>query len=245
MPIHLETPIASEVMSWRQRQEAPALGTGDLHLWRISTSAPGENGDQALAAALALLDPSQRLRAQRLTRQTARARYVRAQAALRRILSLYLEGTRPASLVFRYGPAGKPALEDAPPDFEFNLTTTGDLALLGISLGDAVGVDCERIRPRTGLVAIARRMFAPAQAEAIATLPEDAALVSFYRCWTAMEADAKSDGRGLFRPRPPGAQPPEIRHCVPAPGYVAAVARARVPPLRAWQMLELATGTGV
>lgn len=244
MPMHLETPIAPEILTWRRRQEAPALGPGDLHLWRISTSAQGGNGDEALAADLDLLDQGQRLRAQRLTQQAVRARYVRAQAALRRILGLYLDGSHPASLVFRYGPAGKPALENAPPGFELNLTTTGDLALLGISLGDALGVDCERIRPRTGVVAIARRMFDPAQAEAIATLPEEAALVTFYRCWTAMEADAKSDGRGLFRPRPPGARPPEIRHCVPAPGYVAAVARARVPPLGAWQTLELATGPG-
>jgi len=244
MPIHLETPTEPETLTWRQRQEAPALGAGDLHLWRISTGAPGENGDEALAADLELLDQGQRLRVRRLTRQAIRGRYVRAQAGLRRILGLYLDAPCPSSLVFRYGPAGKPALENAPAGFEFNLTTAGDLALLGISLGDAVGVDCERVRPRNGVVAIARRMFEPAQADSIAALADEAALVTFYRCWTALEADAKSDGRGLFRPRPPDASPPEVRHCVPAPGYVAAVARTRVPPLGAWQTLELATGHG-
>jgi 4'-phosphopantetheinyl transferase len=241
MPIDPETPDAEETLTWLQRREAPALGAGDLHLWRIRTGVPDGDGGRPLAADLELLDESQRTRAQGLIRSTARGHYVRAQAGLRRILALYLHAASPSSLVFSYGPAGKPALEAAPAGLEFNLTTAGDLALVGISLASAVGVDCERVRPRPGLIAIARRMFEPAQAEAIAALSEEAALGAFYRCWTALEADAKSDGRGLFRPRASGVQRPEVRHCVPAPGYVAAVARAQLPPLGLWRTLELAS----
>ena len=146
--------------------------------------------------------------------------------------------------MFRDGPAGKPFLAAAPTGFEFNLTTADDLALVGISLGSPLGVDCERIRPRRGLTGIAERMFEPERVAAIATLPEPEALTAFYRAWTALEADAKADGRGLFRPRPPGAEPPQVRHCVPAPGYIAAVARARVPPVSSWRTLELGERLG-
>ena len=146
--------------------------------------------------------------------------------------------------MFRYGPAGKPYLAAAPKGFEFNLTTAHDLALVGTSLGSPLGVDCERIRPRRGLTGIAQRMFEPERAAAIATLPEPEALTAFYRAWTALEADAKADGRGLFRPRAAGAEPPQVRHCVPDPGYIAAVARARVPPPSCWQTLELGEGLG-
>lgn len=239
MPIRLETPIPEEIPTWVPKRAAPALLEGDLHLWRIATGPPPGPADPGLVARLDLLGKDQRSRAQRMTHATTRGRYIRAQAGLRQILGLYLD-TSPASLVFRYGPAGKPALADAPPGFEFNLTTSGELALVGISRGGPLGVDCEHIRPRQGQLAIARRMFEPAQAETLATLPEAEALAAFYRAWTALEADAKADGRGLFRPRAPGDRPPEVRHCIPAPGYIAAVARAWVPPLYAWRTLELA-----
>lgn len=241
MRIHVETPDPEETLSWEPRQAAPPLAAGDLHLWRIPTMAPDSGGGPRLGDCLALLAEDQRARALTMTQDCARGRYIRAQAGLRRILGLYLDA-EPAALELRYGPTGKPAIKADPPGLEFNLTTAADLALVGISLGSALGVDCERIRPRPSLVAIARRMFDPRLAETIAGLPEDQALPAFYRAWTALEADAKCDGRGLFRPRPPGDRPPQVRHYVPAPGYVAAVARAQLPPLDLWRTLELAAG---
>lgn len=238
MPIDLHTPDPEETPAWIPRASAPAIAEGDLHLWRIPIGHPDPAKDQVLDADIPLLGEDQRARALRMTQAVARGRYVRAQAGLRRVLGLYL-GDSPGSLVFGYGPGGKPFLEGAPTGFEFNLTTADDLALVGISLGSPLGVDCERIRPRRGLTGIAERMFEPERIAAIATLPEPEALTAFYRAWTALEADAKADGRGLFRPRPPGADPPQVHHCVPAPGYIAAVARARVPPASSWRTLEL------
>lgn len=242
MPIHLHSPKTIATPIWIPQASPPALGEGDLHLWRIPIGhpdAPEDRGRDELAeACLPLIGEDQRVRALRMNYPPARGRYIRAQAGLRRVLGLYL-GAAPQSLVFRYGPVGKPSLAAAPKGFEFNLTTTHDLALVGISLGSPLGVDCERIRPRRGLRGIARRMFEPGRADTIASLPEAEALTAFYRAWTALEADAKSDGRGLFRERAAGAEPPQVRHCVPAPGYIAAVARARVPPPSGWQTLEL------
>lgn len=240
MPIDLHPLDAIEAPTWIPRESAPGLALADLHLWRFPIGETGPADGPALDTLLPLLGEEQRFRALSMTHAAARGRYVRAQAGLRRVLCLYL-GTPPAELLFRYGPVGKPFLAQAPWGFEFNLTTADDLALVGISLGTPLGVDCERIRPRRDPAGIARRMFEPGRAAAIAGLPEPEALTAFYRAWTALESDAKADGRGLFRRRPPGAPAPEIRHCVPAPGYVAAVARARVPPLSAWRTLELAT----
>lgn len=239
MPIFVEAPDPEETLIWQSRRSAPALRVGDLHLWRIPTGALGDDEEKGLGDCLALLGEEQRARALGMTQASARRRYIRAQAGLRRILGLYVDRA-PSDLEFHSGSAGKPALKAGPPGFEFNITTAADLALAGISLWDPLGVDCERLLPRRGLIAIARRMFEPAIAETISALPEERALQAFYRAWTALEADAKADGRGLFRPRPPGAHPPQIRHCVPAPGYVAAVARAQVPPQGLWRTLELA-----
>jgi 4'-phosphopantetheinyl transferase len=238
MPIDLETPAPEETPVWLPQATAPPLAEGDLHLWRIPIGTPNMAQGPGLEPYRELLGEDQRARALRITRMAGQARYVQAQAGLRRILGLYL-GTQPQSLSFRYGPFGKPFLGPAPSGFEFNLTTADDWALVGVSLGSPLGVDCERVRPRRGLEAIARRMFSPEHAAAIAALPKPAGLVVFYRAWTALEADAKADGRGLFRPRPAGACPPEVRHFVPAQGYMAAVARAEVPPLGNWRTLQL------
>ena len=212
----------------------PPLSPGDLHLWRIPT---GEGG-APVGNCLDLLGGRQRDRAQRMTHAAARDRYVRSQAGLRRILALYL-GVPPGSIDYRYGPAGKPGLPGTSAWLEFNLTTTGDLALVAVSRELALGVDCEWIRPRRGLDGIARRMFSPEEADALAATPESERLAAFCRSWTALEADAKWDGRGLFRQRPAGTPGPEIRHLIPEPGYVAAVARAALPPTADWATLEL------
>ena len=226
MPIHLHPPGHEETLTWVRRASAPGLTESDLHLWRIPIAPPHPAEDQAGERFLPLLGEDQGGRALRMRDGPARGRYIRSQAGLRRVLGLYLQAA-PQSLRFRYGPAGKPFLLDAPPGFEFNLTTAHGLALVGISLGSPLGVDCERIRPRRGLMGIAQRMFDPARAAAMAALTPPEALTAFYLAWTALEADAKADGRGLFRPRPPGAEPPQVRQSVPAPGNVAAVARAR------------------
>jgi 4'-phosphopantetheinyl transferase len=220
---------------WRAVDSPPPLAPGDLHLWRIAT---GEGG-APVGACLDLLGGRQRERAQRMTHAAARDRYVRSQAGLRRILALYL-GVRPGFVHYRYGPVGKPGLAGACAWLEFNLTTTGDLALVGVSRGLALGVDCEWIRPRRDLDGIARRMFGPERAEALAAMQGHERLAAFCHAWTALEADAKWDGRGLFRQRPAAAPVPAIAHLIPEPGYVAAVARAALPPTAEWATLELA-----
>lgn len=172
-----------------------------------------------------------------------RARYVRAQAGLRRVLSLYLDAP-PRSIRFDHGLAGKPALPPEHPPISFNLTTAGDLALVGISFGRGpgaeLGVDCERIRPRRDLAAIAERMFEAEVARALRAARESERLARFYLAWTALEADAKADGRGLFRSREPGARPPTVAHCIPEAGYVAAVARQALPLVAHWCAYDLA-----
>ncbi len=145
---------------------------------------------------------------------------------------------RPEELVFLRGGAGKPYLKDNP--LHFNLTTSADLALLGVSLAEPVGVDCEQLRPRVEVDGVARRMFPAEVAEGVIAAPHAERLELFYRAWTALEADVKSDGRGLFRRQAdPAVDAPRIDHCVPEPGFIAAVARVRLPPVEQWRALML------
>ncbi|WP_240905839.1 4'-phosphopantetheinyl transferase family protein [Thiorhodococcus mannitoliphagus] len=210
----------------------------DLHLWRIR--ADGRGAD--LNRCLPILGPRQRERAERMRHAQYRERYIRAQAGLRRILAGYLDEA-PGRLEFRYGPAGKPYLEAGDLSLSFNLSTTGDLALVGVRLGLApereLGVDCEWIRPRIDIFAIAERMFDPESVAALKRTPESEQLERFYLAWTALEADAKCDGRGLFRQRAANALHPLVRNCIPEAGYVAAIASPSLPAKDLWQTFDL------
>jgi 4'-phosphopantetheinyl transferase len=124
---------------------------------------------------------------------------------------------------------------------QFNLTTSDDLALAAISRDLPVGIDCEQLRSRPGLDAIARRMFPPEEAKRIAEAPEDERLLRFTLAWTALEAGVKADGRGLFRRRDHPPMPAlRIVHCTPQEGFVAAVARAELPRIGEMGMYRLA-----
>lgn len=229
---------APPTIDWTAGPSRCEIRSGALHLWRIRTDAHGIE----LEHALSLLGEHQRARAARMRHLPYRERYVRAHAGLREILSRYLDAP-PGSLRFDYGAAGKPALAGAVLPLSFNLTTTGDLALVGVCAGsgpsEEIGVDCELIRPRRDIEAVAQRMFAPETVHAIKAAPPPERLARFYRAWTALEADAKADGRGLFRPRPAGAQPPAVLHCIPEAGYIAAIARETLPPVSDWSTLYL------
>lgn len=207
-----------------------------LHLWRIDT---GEGGAD-LARCRTQLSEAQHARVEALRHDAHRARYTRALAGLNRILAAYLDRP-PGQIRIERRPTGKPYLDGADRWLSFSFSHSGDLALVALSTGaDAeLGVDCEWIRPRANLSAIARRLFEPATVAELEAAPESERLERFHSAWTALEADVKCDGRGLFRPRAPGAVAPEIAHVTPAPGYIAAVARTRLPPIATWRMLEL------
>jgi 4'-phosphopantetheinyl transferase len=169
---------------------------------------------------------------------TAR-RYLIARAALRDILSRYL-GVLPGSLVFAYGPYGKPGLVAPPAPLEFNLSHSGDLALLAVAADQPLGVDLEQIRPKRNLLAIAKRMFSPQEYRQLRQLQHERRLQAFFGAWTAMEAQAKARGCGIFANVADQAAPAcELRHLAPAPAYLAAVAAQHLPPHpEAWRYLE-------
>lgn len=123
----------------------------------------------------------------------------------------------------RVGEHGKPMLAAPGSSLRFNLSHSADRALVAVAWEREVGVDIERIEPRGDLLALARRAFEPAEAEAIADLPEAARPAAFHAAWTRREAVAKCLGTGLTAPLPQGA---EVR-AAPldvGPGYAAAVA---------------------
>jgi 4'-phosphopantetheinyl transferase len=86
--------------------------------------------------------------------------------------------------------AGKPALE-------FNLSHSAGAALVALSRNQPLGVDLEIPRRPRPVLALAQRFFAPAEAAALAALPEARRQTAFLNLWSGKEAVLKALGRGI------------------------------------------------
>ena len=190
---------------WRYQQvspeSVPQLSPGIIHLWRSPLSMPRD----WFAQHEFMLSSDEQERAQRFKFDHHRLRFTAARCRLRQLLAAYL-AIAPEQVQFCYGSHGKPTLvpvlQSQQSALSFNLTHTDDLALYAFTLGCAIGVDIERIRPMPEGVQIAQRFFTPSESEAIAhctsgkndSVERDDA---FFTLWTLKEAYLKAKGEGL------------------------------------------------
>ena len=164
-------------------------GTAQVSLWLCTLEAmPGPD-------ALARLGDAELDRARRFVAERDRRRYLAARCALREHLSQHT-GLPGECLRIVEGEFGKPRLADRPGSW-FNLSHSGDAALLGISKAGEVGVDLEVRHPVDDVVALARRHFSGAEFEAFMGLDAPARNDAFLRVWTRKEACLKAVGTGL------------------------------------------------
>lgn len=214
----------------------PRLDAACVHVWRIALAVP----DAEQAERAAALSPDERERAARFHFERDRRRWMAARGAVRAVLAGYV-GVPAASLTFRVGPHGKPALDGAAAraGLDFNVSHSGDLALCAVTRARAVGVDVEAVRPEFATDEVARRFFAPGEVAALEALPPDERVEAFFACWTRKEAYIKARGSGIAL----GLDRFEVAL---APGRPAVLLATRDEPAAAarWQLFALAPGEG-
>jgi 4'-phosphopantetheinyl transferase len=166
----------------------------EVHIWLVQT-----NGEISLGDFKDLLSSVEQDRASKFKFETDRRRYITAHAALRSILSSYVNS--PArELQFASGPYGKPKL--APPIHDkkkiaFNLSHSHEVALIAITQGREIGVDVEWVREDFVFDEVAHRFFTTREVAALHALPLHLQREAFYKCWTSKEAFLKAKGTGL------------------------------------------------
>jgi 4'-phosphopantetheinyl transferase len=204
--------------AWPVGPERPAAPLGEVHVWRTAL-------DDADADA-AGLPAEERHRAERIRRPGESRRWIGSRLALRNVLARYLDEDADA-IQLTTGPHGKPELVDRRP--HFNLSHSGEIALVAVSEEIEVGVDIERIDPGRDFLAIAARALGP---DAVAALQATEAAErgnAFYDLWARREALLKCGGGGLAGPEPEG---PVALSALPVDcGYAAALAVASPEPL--------------
>jgi 4'-phosphopantetheinyl transferase len=200
------------------------LAASEVHVWRAKVDGPWPG--------LGGLPAPERERAAAFLREDAVGRWVASRWALRQVLSRYL-GEPAAEIALESGENKKPQLTDPSSGLRFNLSHSGDLALVAVTLGREVGVDVEGVESDRDLLALAERALTPeALAEIRAAAPADQPR-AFYRAWTRHEARLKCLGIGLAgRDR---GEPVALADLEVAPGYAAAVGvTGEIETLRCW-----------
>jgi 4'-phosphopantetheinyl transferase len=205
-----------------------------VHVWRISL----DRSHHALGELEALLSPGERRRARRFRFQIHRERFVVRRGALRCILGRYL-GVAPADVALVEKDLEKPFVADAQRagDVRFNLSHSGELALVAVARGREVGVDIEQARPEVAKERIPEQFFSRREVEVLRGLPQEHQVQGFFNCWTRKEAYVKAVGEGLSLPL-------DSFEVSLAPDEPAALLRTRPDPREAerWAMSALLTG---
>jgi len=178
---------------WTPAPDVLDLGSHQVDIWRV----PLDLQSAAVKSLASTLSVDESQRAARFHFPEDRVRYIIAHGSLRIILSRYLN-CGPNQLSFSVNEFGKPALDSH--NLEFNLSHSGDFALIAVSGEQKVGVDVERIRSDMELESMARRFFSPDEVSELMALPPEERDIGFFNCWTRKEAYIKAQGLGLSLP---------------------------------------------
>lgn len=179
--------------TWASPPAVLDLTSHQVDVWRARLDLPIDALDQLEA----ILSGDEKQRAARFHFQPDRERFIAAHGCLRDILTRYLH-CGPDQLRFSTNPHGKPALRDR--KLEFNLTHSGDFALVAVTQERKVGVDIERMRQGISSQVIARQYFSRSEVSELLALPSEQWETGFFNCWTRKEAYIKAQGLGLSLP---------------------------------------------
>lgn len=174
-------------VEWRASGAAPALGGGEVHVWRVDLDAVPSR------APLAPLSVAERARAARFRFAADRARFTAGRRVLRSLLAGYT-GESPERLEIAEGEGRKPRLVGEA--VRFNVTHSGGVALVAVARDVEIGIDVEHVREIDDWQALAARLYTPDEVRALHDETADPRL-GFLTCWTRKEAFVKYTGNGL------------------------------------------------
>ena len=174
-----------------------AVDVGEVHIWTARSSVRPDN----VATFESVLNDTEKDAAHRFYFERHRLSYIFSHAALRTILSGYLDRA-PEDIQFRHNSFGKPFLADADPpsDLQFNMSHSGDVVLVAVTRGRQIGVDVEMIRVMKDFAGIARLNFTKEECAFIENATHGNPQNAFFKSWARKEAVIKAVGKGLSIP---------------------------------------------
>jgi 4'-phosphopantetheinyl transferase len=222
--------------AWVASSEIYEIAPREVHVWRIALIQP----EEVVQRYRKFMAADEIERADRFYFAKDRNRFTVARGALRQLLGAYLK-LGPEAVSFNYGPQGKPSLAVTQSAYgiRFNLSHSGEIALLAVSRNRELGVDVEQMRADFASGEIATRFFSPEECAKMERLPAHETVDAFFNCWTRKEAYIKARGGGLSIPLDSFA-------VAFAPGEAAALLHVKAGDenFSRWRFHELHPGVG-
>ena len=193
----LGTKLAREIggtqaTEWLASPASQAIADDEIHVWKVDLSAPVPD--------VRLLSRDEHERAARFHFERDRQHFKASRSALRIVLGRYLN--LPAgSLEFAQTEYGKPFLTN--PEAAgvlFNLSHSGEVAVIAVAREREVGVDVEFMRADFATSEVAEHFFSVAEIYTLSGLDPNLRTQAFFNCWTRKEAYVKARGEGLSMP---------------------------------------------
>ena len=179
---------------WVLHPPVPRPQSDEIHLWEFAA----DFSESTFATVSSCLSEEEQARAATFHFERDSRRFSSVRGALRSILAGYT-GLAPREIEFSYSEHGKPKLLIAPLNVCFNVSHSGDRAMIAVALARDLGVDIEAHRANVEIDQLSERFFSAREREVLRSLPPAKRTLAFYRCWTLKEAFLKAQGVGLSR----------------------------------------------
>lgn len=167
----------------------PSLVNDSIHIWGVCVPDMLDR----INTLQEMLSVRECEKAARFHRESDRQSSIVARGALRMLLAGYT-GIPASAIEFSYCENGKPHIAGS--EVEFNVSHSGEWAVLAFGRDRAIGVDIEQIKRTMDVNAIAARYYSPQELEWVETA-EDPHTV-FFQLWARKEAYVKACGSTLF-----------------------------------------------
>ena len=181
-----------------------------------------------------VLSDSERERAARFRMPADQDRFTVTRGILKTLLAGYLHLPR-AAIEFTANEHGKPAVSGA--NVQFNVSHSGDYALLAFAEDVDVGIDVEKIAGDRVVGDLARRVLSAAEFERFNSLVESEREKRFFQIWTLKESLLKAIGSGLSV----GPERIEVAFYPAGPKLMSSAA-TQIPDVDEWTLRTLAIG---
>ena len=165
-----------------------------VHVWTLDLSVPRDN--EWLERCHMLLSDVEKARMARFARDELQQKYLLTRAMMRSCFSHYADV---AAQDWQFGADdhGKPYLLNSPIPLSFNLSHSGECAVLAVARHIPVGIDVEQATRKSNFLGIAEHFFHPYEAEQLKALPAAEQQQLFFQWWTLKEAYLKARGTGI------------------------------------------------
>ena len=178
---------------WLPSKQEETIQADQIHVWRVAFPKMLSSSSKLYE----LLDSDEKAKADRFHFTEDSNKFIISHAVTRLILSGYAHEPS-AELRFAVNEFGKPALLDS--QLHFNLSHSGNFALIAVTPITSVGVDIEKVVAARAKLDLATRFFSNTEVIHLKTLEEEHFVQGFFNAWTRKEAYIKALGVGLSIP---------------------------------------------